>query len=83
MVVVCWFVAYWLRFNLYFYEFYLPSALHGCCWRSASTRRCTGFAGFTAASGATRHLMDMRRIVVAVGLAALLVAVAIYMLSVP
>ena len=81
-VIVCWFAAYWLRFNLSLPEPYLSNAkqlllLVLCIHASA-------YWLFGLYRGIWRYasLMDLRRIILAVGLAALVLAFSIFMFSI-
>lgn len=82
-VALCWFVAYWLRFNLDLPEPYLAAAS-----RTLLATLCVHapvYWLFGLYRGIWRYssLMDLRRIILAVGLSALIVAFAVFMLSVP
>ena len=81
-IVVCWFAAYWFRFNLSFPEPYSSSArqvllLVVCVHASA-------YWLFGLYRGIWRYasLMDLRRIILAVGLASMIVACGVLMFSV-
>ncbi|MEI7432081.1 MAG: polysaccharide biosynthesis protein, partial [Betaproteobacteria bacterium] len=82
-VVLCWFVAYWLRFNLDLPETYLTSACQALilvlCFHAPT------YWLFGLYRGIWRYasLMDLRRIILAVGVSAMLVSVAVFMLSLP
>ncbi len=81
-LALCWFGAYWLRFNLDLPELYLFSAgqalllvlcIHGpVYWLFGLYRGIWRYAS----------LMDLRRIILAVALSSVLVAVAVFMLSI-
>jgi FlaA1/EpsC-like NDP-sugar epimerase len=82
-VVLCWFLAYWLRFNLDLPEAYLPSA-----YQALGIVLCIhapAYWLFGLYRGIWRYasLMDLRRIVVAVSLSSLAVAAAVLMLNIP
>jgi FlaA1/EpsC-like NDP-sugar epimerase len=82
-VIVCWFLAYWLRFNLD-----LPAAYMASASRALLLVLCIHvpvYLLFGLYRGIWRYasLMDLRRIIVAVGLSALMVAVAVFMLALP
>ena len=82
-VAVCWFMAYWLRFNLEIPQ----NFLHGA-WTSMALALCINapsFWFFGLYRGIWRYasLMDLRRIILSVGFSALLVSAAVFMLSVP
>ncbi|GHU34680.1 nucleoside-diphosphate sugar oxidoreductase [Betaproteobacteria bacterium] len=78
-VALCWWLAYWLRFNLDIPETYLEGVLHTlplvfviyvpACWFFGLYRGIWRFAS----------MMDMRRIILAVAVAAVVVAAAISM----
>ena len=78
-VAVCWLLAYWLRYNLTIPEVLVDGALHTlpavlliygpACW----------FFGLYRGIWRYASMMDMRRIIVAVGAAAVVSAAAIYM----
>ncbi len=82
-VAGCWFVAYWLRFNLAIPEAFLSGAVRAlipvfviyvpACW----------FFGLYRGIWRYASLMDLRRIILAVALAAAVVAAASYMLRLP
>ena len=82
-VVICWLLAYWLRFNLEIptvFFFNMPEVLapvvviHALCYHLFGLYR-----------GIWRYasLMDLRRIILAVTLAALLVAASVFMFALP
>lgn len=83
MVIVCWVVAYWLRFNLDLPKLYLPGASWALLLVLCIHAPMYWIFGLYRGIWRYASLMDLRRIIVAVGLAALMVAVAIYMLSLP
>ena len=82
-VVLCWFLAYWLRFNLEVSGVYMESAGRAlipvmicyvpACW----------FFGLYRGIWRYASLMDLRRIIVAVACASVVAAAAIYMLHLP
>ena len=82
-VAVCWFVAYWLRFNLDIPDLYMESARKAlipvftayipCCWLFGLYRGIWRYAS----------LMDLRRIIFAVATASILAASALFMFRVP
>ena len=80
-VIVCWFVAYLLRFN-----FLIPELYGGGAWRALGLvffLHAPMYWWFGLYRGIWRYasLMDLRRIILAVGFASLLVASAVFMLS--
>jgi FlaA1/EpsC-like NDP-sugar epimerase len=81
-VGVCWFVAYWLRFNLSLPEPYLSGARQTLVF--VLCVHAPAFWLFGLYRGIWRYasLMDLRRIILAVALAALIVAAGVFMLSV-
>ncbi len=81
-VAVCWFLAYWLRFNLSLPETYLASAME--TFVLVLCVHAPAFWLFGLYRGIWRYasLMDLRRIVVAVVLAAVVVAAGVFMLRV-
>lgn len=80
---ICWMMAYWLRFNMevpdavmsgIFSSYLLLLAIHApVYWLMGLYRGIWRYAS----------LMDLRRIILAVGLSALIVAVAVFMMSLP
>lgn len=82
-VIVCWLLAYWLRFNLEIPAVFfltMPDALiPALCIHALS------YYVFGLYRGIWRYasLMDLRRIIMAVALAALLVATCVLMLALP
>ena len=82
-VMICWFLAYWLRFNLEVSREYMESASRAlipvmviyapACWVFGLYRGIWRYAS----------LMDLRRIIVAVAFAAVVAAAGIYMLRLP
>lgn len=81
-VAVCWFLAYWLRFNLSLPETYLASAME--TFVLVLCVHAPAFWLFGLYRGIWRYasLMDLRRIIVAVVLAAVVVAAGVFMLRV-
>lgn len=82
-LALCWYGAYWLRFNLYLPEPFLTGAHQALIivvWIYAPVYWLSGLY-----RGIWRYasLMDLRRIILAVGLSALIVAVATFMLAIP
>ena len=80
-VVLCWFIAYWLRFNLG-----IPDSFVAGAFRSVFLVLCIHalvYWLFGLYRGIWRYasLMDLRRIILAVSLSAMLVAVAVFMFS--
>jgi len=82
-LVVCWLAAYWLRFNLSLPDEYLRAGLFSLVilvpvyvplfWLSGLYRGIWRYAS----------LMDLRRIIVSVGLGGLVTAVAVFMTGMP
>lgn len=81
-VAVCWFLAYWLRFNLSLPEPYLDSAIE--TFALVLCVHAPAFWLFGLYRGIWRYasLMDLRRIILAVALAALVVAAGVFMFRV-
>ena len=82
-VVICWLIAYWLRFNLEIptvFFFNMPEVLAPVVVIHALSYHLFGLY-----RGIWRYasLMDLRRIILAVTLAALLVAASVLMFSLP
>ena len=82
-VVICWLLAYWLRFNLEIptvFFFNMPEVLAPVVVIHALSYHLFGLY-----RGIWRYasLMDLRRIILAVTLAALLVAASVLMFSLP
>ena len=82
-VVACWFLAYWLRFNLGLPDFYLSGAIRVLVLVLFIHAPMYWLFGLYRGIWRYASLMDLRRIILAVGLAGLLVAVVVYMLSLP
>lgn len=81
-VLVCWYAAYWLRFNLAIPEPYVSSA--GRTLMLVFCIHAPAYWFFDLYRGIWRYasLMDLRRIFLAVGLSALLVGSCIFMFSI-
>ena len=81
-VAVCWFLAYWLRFNLSLPEPYLASAVE--TFALVLCAHAPAFWLFGLYRGIWRYasLMDLRRIIVSVVVAAVVVAAGVFMLRV-
>ena len=81
-VAVCWFLAYWLRFNLSLPETYLASAME--TFALVLCVHAPAFWLFGLYRGIWRYasLMDLRRIILSVLLAAVVVAAGVLMLRV-
>lgn len=82
-VVVCWLLAFWLRFNLE-----IPDAYFGGAVRSLVLVLCVHAPVFWLLGlyrGIWRYasLMDLRRIILAVGFSSMVVAAAVFMLALP
>ena len=82
-VAVCWFLAYWLRFNLSLPEPYLGGAIQTFTLVLCVHAPAFWFFGLYRGIGRYASLMDLRRIILAVTLAALLVAASVLMFSLP
>jgi FlaA1/EpsC-like NDP-sugar epimerase len=82
-VTLCWFLAYWLRFNLDLPEAYLTSACQALIM--VLCIHAPAYWAFGLYRGIWRYasLMDLRRIVVAVALSSLAVTAAVLMLNIP
>lgn len=80
-VIACWFAAYWLRFNLEIPEAFLTGAIKALVLVLCVHAPIYRWLGLYRGIWRYASLMDLRRIIVAVGLSALLVAVAVFMLS--
>lgn len=81
-VGVCWFVAYWLRFNLDIPDPYLVGANKTVAFVLCAHVPAFWLLGLYRGIWRYASLMDLRRIIVAVVLAALIVATAFFMFSV-
>lgn len=81
-VAVCWFLAYWFRFNLSLPETYLASAME--TFALVLCVHAPAFWLFGLYRGIWRYasLMDLRRIILSVFLAAVVVAAGVLMLRV-
>jgi FlaA1/EpsC-like NDP-sugar epimerase len=82
-VILCWFLAYWLRFNLDLPEAYLPSAYQALCIVLCIHAPAYWLFGLYRGIWRYASLMDLRRIVVAVALSSLAVTAAVLMLNIP
>ena len=82
-VAVCWFVAFWLRFNLGLPALYLSGANQTLIFVLCIHVPAYWLFGLYRGIWRYASLMDLRRIILAVGLAALIVAACVFMLSVP
>ena len=80
-VIACWFVAYWLRFNLSLPEPYLSGANQMLVLVLCVHAPMYWLFGLYRGIWRYASLMDLRRIILSVGLASLLVAVGAYMLA--
>ncbi len=81
-VAVCWFIAYWLRFNLSLPEPYLSRATETFALVLCVHAPAFWFFGLYRGIWRYASLMDLRRIIVAVVLAAVVVAAGVLMLRV-
>ena len=82
-VIVCWYAAYWLRFNLDLPEFYLKSASRELFLVLSIHAPLYWLFGLYRGIWRYASLMDLQRIILAVGLSALIVAAAVFMLALP
>lgn len=82
-LAVCWLLAYWLRFNLELPDQFLVSASYALLLVLAIHAPLYWVTGLYRGIWRYASLMDLRRIIVAVGLSSLLVAVAVFMLGIP
>lgn len=82
-VIVCWLLAYWLRFNLDVPDLFFSGAMRTLVL--VACIHAPAFWIFGLYRGIWRYasLMDLRRIILAVGFASMLVAAAVYMLALP
>lgn len=82
-VILCWYAAYWLRFNLDLPEFYLDSASRKLFLVLSIHAPVYWLFGLYRGIWRYASLMDLQRIILAVGLSAMIVAVAVFMLALP
>ncbi|MCP5268559.1 MAG: polysaccharide biosynthesis protein [Zoogloeaceae bacterium] len=82
VAVVCWFLAYWLRFNLEIPDTFLSGATHGLALVLGIHGAAFWMFGLYRGIWRYASLMDLRRIILAVGFAAMLVATAVFMFTV-
>ena len=82
-VAACWFLAYWLRFNLDISGSYMGSAGRALVPVFAIYAPVCWFFGLYRGVWRYASLMDLRRIIVAVVSASVVAAAAIYMLRLP
>ena len=82
-VVLCWFLAYWLRFNLEVSGVYMESAGRALIPMMICYVPACWFFGLYRGIWRYASLMDLRRIIVAVACASVVAAAAIYMLHLP
>jgi FlaA1/EpsC-like NDP-sugar epimerase len=78
-VAVCWWLAYWLRFNLNIQGAYLDDALRTLPLILAIHMPACWFFGLYRGIWRYASMMDLRRIITAVTVAAVVAAAAIYM----
>jgi FlaA1/EpsC-like NDP-sugar epimerase len=78
-ILVCWWLAYWLRFNLNVPDAYLESALRVLPLILAIHMPACWFFGLYRGIWRYASVMDLHRIVTAVAVAAVTVAAAVYM----
>ena len=81
-VALCWFIAYWLRFNLDIPELYLTAASRALLFILCIHVPVYWLFGLYRGIWRYASLMDLRRIILAVALSSVLVAVAVFMLSI-
>lgn len=81
-LTLCWWGAYWLRFNLSFPDDYLRGSFHVLPVLFAVYAPVYWLFGLYRGIWRYASLMDLRRIILAVGLSALIVAVVVFMFSV-
>ena len=82
-VAACWFLAYWLRFNLDISAYFVESARHALLPVFVVYAPACWFFGLYRGVWRYASLMDLRRIIVAVASASVVAAAAIYMLRLP
>ena len=82
-VGVCWFIAYWLRFNLSLPEPFLSSASQTVLFVLCAHAPAFWLFGLYRGIWRYASLMDLRRIIIAVSFASVGVAAAVYMLRTP
>ena len=82
-VAACWFLAYWLRFNLAIPEIYLSGAAQALVPVFAIYVPACWFFGLYRGIWRYASLMDLRRIIMAVTMSAVIVAAASFMLHLP
>jgi FlaA1/EpsC-like NDP-sugar epimerase len=80
--VLAWIGAYWLRFNLSFPPEYLPAMLHTLIWVIPLQTICFWYFGLYRGIWRFASLPDLKRILRAVGAAALAVVVALILFRV-
>ncbi|UCV10561.1 polysaccharide biosynthesis protein [Dechloromonas denitrificans] len=81
-LVLCWYAAYWIRFNLDVPPDYLRSALHSLPLLLVLHIPVYWLMGLYRGIWRYASVMDLRRIIMAVGMAAVFVAAAVQMLGV-
>lgn len=79
-VIVCWFVAFWLRFNLALPEPFLTSAIQSLLLVLCIHVPAYSLLGLYRGFWRYASLMDLRRIIIAVALSATGVGAAVFML---
>lgn len=80
-LVLCWYAAYWIRFNLDVPSDYLRSALHSLPLLLVLHIPVYWLMGLYRGIWRYASVMDLRRIIMAVGMAAVFVAAAVQMLG--
>jgi FlaA1/EpsC-like NDP-sugar epimerase len=81
-VAACWLLAYWLRFNFDVPESFLSGALKALALVLCVHAPIFWFFGLYRGIWRYASLMDLRRIILAVGFASMVVAAAVFMLAV-
>lgn len=82
-VVVCWLLAFWLRFNLEISETYLAAAVRALVLVLGVHAPVFWLLGLYRGIWRYASLMDLRRIIVAVVFSSMTVAAAVFMLAFP
>ena len=82
-VIMCWFAAYWLRFNLDIPDTFVEGAFRSLLLVLCVHAPAYWLLGLYRGIWRYASLMDLRRIILAVGLSSLLVVVGVFMFSFP
>jgi len=80
-VVVCWLLAYWLRFNFDVPDSFLSGAIKALILVLCIHAPIFWFCGLYRGIWRYASLMDLRRIILAVGFSSMAVAAAVFMLA--